>query len=137
MVVEPTSLIESDDKQSLLPLWSSTDSVVKLLQQNLSIRDQARWMHGSGANTTAAWVDVGKFRKTAEVSILEEVLQRLNVCGAVMASAHGPIIVQGISTVGSGVVVCPGVVSFAELLEDGTLRKNMLAETGIISSVAC
>lgn len=79
MVVETTGFVKGDDEESVFPLWTSTDGIVQLLQENLAIRDETGWVHGGGPDTAAARVDEGEFRKTSQVSILEEALQGLDV----------------------------------------------------------
>jgi hypothetical protein len=45
MVMEPSGLIESDDEQHIFPLWPTTNSIIDLLEENLTICNEARGVH--------------------------------------------------------------------------------------------
>jgi hypothetical protein len=120
VVMETSSLIESDDEEGVLPLRSVADGIVHLLEEDFSIRDETGRVHGVSANTAARGVDVGELREAAEVGVLVELVEALHVLLGV-AAGNGGGEVHGVAAAGDGGVVLPGDVLGGELLEDGVL----------------
>lgn len=138
VVVETTSLIESDDEEGVLPLRRGTERFVDILQKKFTGGDQAAGVHGVGANTAARGVDIGELGQLTGSSIGVEVGKGLNV--VVVAAVIGPVEEGGVRAGATKrvVVVLPGVASLVQLLEDGHLgvAVNALGEAIIVGAVA-
>lgn len=130
MVVETTGLIKGKDEEGILPLRTSTERLVDLLEESLTIGDQATVVHGGSANTTARWVKVGESWQVSTESIGVELGH--GDCLVLIAGFQGPgeRLRIGTSATGSIPVVEPGDVLLAQGLED----RHLGEQKGIVST---
>lgn len=117
VVVETTCLVKGDQQQGLVPLGTSADSVVDLLQKDLAGGDVAGGVHGVGVQAAAGGVEVGQLGEGAQVGVLVEVFER-NHTG--LGVGHGPVEEQGVGKEGAvgAVIVLPGDALLRGNLED-------------------
>jgi hypothetical protein len=118
VVVETTGLIKGKDKESILPLRTSTERLVDLLEESLTIRDQTTVVHGGGANTTARWVKVGESWQDSTESIRVELGHGNSLVLIARCLGPGECLRIGTRATGSIPVVEPGDVLLAQCLED-------------------
>jgi hypothetical protein len=61
MIGKPAMLVESENKQGLIPLRTGAKSLINALHENLAVVDGRRRVEGLDAATL--WVDPGKLRQ--------------------------------------------------------------------------
>jgi hypothetical protein len=147
VISETATLVEGNDKESLVPLRSIAKSLVESFNEVLAFADWSRRVHRLVA--AAFRVDVGKLRQSTLGSIGIEFAKELEV-GVNGSAVNGPVVENRVrvetvgflarldNTVGvsGGVgVVDPGDVVLGQLLEDGLLRKTTIVEASIVGTV--
>lgn len=134
--METSGLVESEDEEGVVPLRTSTERFVDLLEESLAIGDQTAVVHGSSTNTAAGWVQVREGWESAIGSVTVELSHGNNFVGVVGLLGPAEPVSLGASATGSIPVVEPTDVLLAQSLEDGVLSEGIGAKSGIIGTVA-
>lgn len=130
VVEETTCLIVSQQKERFFPLGTVAESLIDLLNKNLTVGDIASRVHGVGVDTAARRVEVGQLRKLAKISILEEILDRDDAGIGVGGSPFEEKTVGKKFAIGA-VVVEPRDVLAGSFLEDA-VDVNTRGKEGVI-----
>lgn len=91
-------------------------------------------MHGVGSDATAERVEVGELGEAAQIGVLVEFLDRLDLAG--VAAVVQPLEVPGIALRSDGRIVLPGNTNLSQLLEDGKLSVGVGTVGSIVGSVS-
>jgi hypothetical protein len=147
VISETATLIEGKDEESLIPLRSTTESLIDTLDEVLTHADRRRRVHRLVAATFR--VDVGKLRQVTTGSICIELAEELDI-SLIGSAGDGPVVedsvgvetlclltrkVKTVGVSGRVGVVDPGNVVLRQLLENGLLRKTTPVEASIIGTV--
>lgn len=135
VVEETTCLIEGHEEERFFPLGTVAESLVDLLDEDLTVGNVTVGVHGVGVGATARWVDVRQLRELTQVSILEEVLNGDDAVRGVFGSPVEEQAVGEESTVGA-IVVEPADVLGGSLLEDAVDLNGGDIEIIVVLSVA-
>lgn len=132
VVVETTGLIKGNDEKGVLPLRTSTEGLVDLLDESLTVGDLAAVVHGGSANTTARWVEVRESWQVSGLSISIKLGHGNNQVSHVVFQSPGICLSLRTSTTGSIPVVQPGVAGLSHCLEDiGIVQQIVVVGTEV------